>query len=420
MFDNQTLLFVTKDTRPRTTGNGCSVLTYSLINLLREIGFEVKLIVFSTKTTEYDQQMIQQLDNLRVEHKLISLPILKPSTFEKTRTAIFPKAIDYLIPDELLKQSINSLMKGNEPEYLVTYNWPPINVHGLFSNRVSKVACLVDLFDEVQVLNRSSKLKKHVAAKKGPVRRLLDRLRSRRKTPVFYNLLHDVDCIIEHSKQHAVKLREMGYKNVNYLPHPLPKQARIPPPSSEEVTILIPGSLKGVASRLGFEFFLNKLLPAVENLKPQIKRHYRFRIVGHGSPPNTIEQQLKKHPLCDLVGYVDEIEEEYRSADIILVNIPVPHGFRTRIAEAFSFGLCVIAHSANSVGMPEIIDNRNALIASDPSQLADKLVTLINDSNLRKRLGEQAHLDFNEQISFDSAKSKMVTILNHLNASAKS
>jgi len=113
----------------------------------------------------------------------------------------------------------------------------------------------------------------------------------------------------------------------------------------------------------------------------------------------TLRNRLEQEPLVDFVGFVDDIEEAYKGADIILVNIPMTLGFRTRIAEAFSYGLCVVTHAANAEGMPEIQDGENAVSSSNPEVIVDELVRLIKHPDARCELGENAKLAFDYEIS---------------------
>lgn len=182
----------------------------------------------------------------------------------------------------------------------------------------------------------------------------------------------------------------------------------------DHINILIPGSLKGVSSQLGFKFFFEELLPQIKSNENLLRKRMQFRIVGHGNPGDYLLENIRKEKNITLVGFVDDIEKEYGKADILLVNIPISHGFRTRIAEAFSYGLCVVAHAANAEGMPEIKGGINALIDSDPQKLAEKLILVANNPKLRYDLGENALKTFEEEISQTSATPKFAKIFETL------
>ena len=107
---------------------------------------------------------------------------------------------------------------------------------------------------------------------------------------------------------------------------------------------------------------------------------------------DSFETRLRLHPPknVEVVGFAENIVDEYRRTDVFLVTVPVEQGFRTRIAEAFSYGMCVVAHSANCAGMPEVIDGNNALTAADPDELCARLVSAGVNVTERQRLGAAA------------------------------
>jgi glycosyltransferase involved in cell wall biosynthesis len=175
------------------------------------------------------------------------------------------------------------------------------------------------------------------------------------------------------------------------------------------------GSLKGVSSQLGFYFFVNDLYPQIIERIAEFKYDFEFRIIGYGKLPSDLDHKLKNLKYVNFLGFVEDVELQYHEADIILVTIPVSHGFRTRIAEAFSYRKCVIAHSANAEGMPEVEHGVNALISNSARDLALMIVQTVNSSQLRDEISSAAINTFNSKISVDVALHKYKSLLyeNH-------
>jgi glycosyltransferase involved in cell wall biosynthesis len=175
--------------------------------------------------------------------------------------------------------------------------------------------------------------------------------------------------------------------------------------------VLMIGSLKGIASRSGFEYLARELLPRLERRAKEMRRAYEIRVVGHGSLQATTKRELERCPSVKIVGFVDDAAKEFEAADFVLVTIPTRFGFRTRIADSFGYGQCVVAHAANCAGMPEVVDGHNVLAAEDPEALADRFVRAVNDASLRKRLGAAARQTFIECYSVDRATRDLEKIL---------
>jgi len=248
---------------------------------------------------------------------------------------------------------------------------------------------------------------------------IMSLLSSRDIKKYCYKYLRKYDLILEHAYHHAVELKNDGFKNVHYLPHPLPvpkleNMTGIKKPVRFDdglVTVLIAGSLKGASSRVGFEFFLSEIVPGLLNRNSEINFPYKFRIVGHSNLLPSLKKRVEKVENLEFIGFVKNIEEEYQRADIMLVAIPVKHGFRTRIAEAFSYGMCVVAHGANCEGMPEIKDGYNALTANEPEILTSKLIEAINNPDLRIKLRRNARKTFINNLSIDVATKKLSKLM---------
>ena len=139
-----------------------------------------------------------------------------------------------------------------------------------------------------------------------------------------------------------------------------------------------------------------------------------FRFVGHGVMRADIKQRILLNPSCNLVGFVEDLVDEWKFADIVLVTIPIEHGFRTRIAEAMSYGKCVIAHIANSKGMPELEDGYNCILAKDGVGLAEAIYDLKFRKERRRILEINAINTFNSEISAEVAIVKLDSILRSI------
>ncbi len=402
MTQSPELLFVTRNIIPGRSGNGSSVLCAALIEMFEKAGLKTQTLVFKTN----ERSLLKPIELTAAESvRIVNEPGM--SVFRKIWRYVSPGINNYFIDEASLDREL-ATYDWDKVRYVCTFSWDSLNVHSRVPGKVTSIASLVDLVEKGRELRRQHGARHE---KRPLIATVLSRLRWRHLGDACLFFLRKPAMILEHAAQHAEELRAKGIKQVVYLPHPLPKQYELAFVPSETVRILIPGSFKGIASRIGFEYFFNELLPAFDSLRERIRRPYRFRVVGHGTMPEQFMQKLTQRADCEFGGYAEDIVEEYRNTDVILVNIPIPHGFRTRIAEAFSFGLCVVAHEANAVGMPELIDETNILMAADPKVLAEKLIHAINDPALRSRLAARARTDFESTISMDVAAVRVRKLL---------
>jgi len=396
------MIFFAGGKLPYKTGNGSSVLTYALINCYRKLGFEITVVPTHIRYDDKQEQLMHQnyLEQAGIKVKTfddIEHPRKVTSRLTRLKQTINPKMDDYYHYSHSSKPELLSFLDKLDKKntILVAYSWSAVvlisNIKGFF-----KIASIVDPIEKYLELRRDLKPEGIYQN----IRYKMNLWRARKQPTYAYEALQKMNVIIEHAYHHTLTLIEKGYKNVYYLPHPLPVREAIEPQTRKNnTTILISGSLKGTASRHGFLFFLNEIFPRFKKRRHELSTDVIFRIVGHGKMETTLRNRLEQEPLVDFVGFVDDIEEAYKNADIIMVNIPVTLGFRTRIAEAFSYGLCVLTHAANAEGMPEIQDGENAISSSNPEVLVNGLVRLINTPDTRYELGENAKLTFDYEMS---------------------
>jgi glycosyltransferase involved in cell wall biosynthesis len=396
------LLFVTRDVIPHPTGNGNAVLCQALLDTFCKAGLSTETLIF--RSHENAQSKIDDKQDATSSVRVVHEP--KRNITRRMKGVLLGN--DYFIDTETLRAELKKY-DWSTLKFVCTYSWESLNVHSLVPDSVCSISSLVDLMELHRELRKLHGKQHDRLSWKN---KMLSALRWRNQVSRFYAQLRNCDVILEHAFQHAEQLKGMGFGNVHYLPHPLPTQPELKRSKSDIVRVLIPGSLKGITSRLGFDFFFNELLIEFDRRRHEIRRPYRFRIVGHGELPGVYQDAIRSRADCDFGGFAKDMLKEYESSDIVLVNVPVPHGFRTRIAEAFSYGLCVIAHQANAEGMPELIDARNSLLSAKPEVLAQKLISAINDGDLRRKIGVAAKEDFESQLSMEIAAQKMRRILD--------
>jgi glycosyltransferase involved in cell wall biosynthesis len=146
----------------------------------------------------------------------------------------------------------------------------------------------------------------------------------------------------------------------------------------------------GVVGRLSPEkgqvIFL-KAFKRLVNVYPDI----RAFIVGDGPDKKMLEEYCEVNGLKDKViftGYQEDVANFYQIFDIMVLP-SFTEGLPNAVLEAMLFGVSVIATSVG--GVPEIINNSNGIIVPPDKQdvLADKMIELLKNDELRKSLGQK-------------------------------
>jgi glycosyltransferase involved in cell wall biosynthesis len=125
---------------------------------------------------------------------------------------------------------------------------------------------------------------------------------------------------------------------------------------------------------------------------------FRCRIVGDGPLREPIQERIATRSLTASVELLgartsDEVRDLLRDADaLVLPSVPTADGRREGIPivlmEAMSSGLAVVA--SRMAGIPELVEDHVGGLLVEPGDaaaLADALMELARDPDLRQRLG---------------------------------
>jgi glycosyltransferase involved in cell wall biosynthesis len=215
------------------------------------------------------------------------------------------------------------------------------------------------------------------------------------------------DVIINHAHHHAQWHAATHGRPVLYTPNTLAPIAGgvVRCPASPPRFSLM-GGLGGIATLSGLAWYAMRvhhlLLPAIRAGELEI------HLVGRGDLDPTIDARL-----AGVVrrGYVEDLAGELAETTALLVPTPIELGFRTRIADGFRHGVTSVAHAANAKGMPEMMHERNALVADTPQGFADAVLRLAREPALAVQLGAQGLRDFDERISSDVTAQRILQFL---------
>jgi len=154
------------------------------------------------------------------------------------------------------------------------------------------------------------------------------------------------------------------------------------------IKIVHVGGLSGSHNSKGVSWFLNQCLPIINHDIQEQKFEFHFI----GSTDNASEDIMKYKDQPNLVfrGFVEDIEKELTEADFAIVPPGYPTGFRTKIPEAFAFGLPVITGMKDAYGAGLKESDPRIIIADTPKDFAKACVRLINDTGLRQKMGKIA------------------------------
>ena len=123
---------------------------------------------------------------------------------------------------------------------------------------------------------------------------------------------------------------------------------------------------------------------------PLIKQQYpsvKLRIVGKNPQPAVLA--LAADPSIEVTGFVDDIREETRAAQVAIAPMRIAAGLQNKVLESLSVGLPMVMTPIANEGIGAIPD-QHAVVAKSPQDFAQAVVGLLHDPEQRNRISQSA------------------------------
>ena len=384
---------------PHCDHGGGGITAYTALRAFVENKYAVTLIALEKGC---EKRHIEQLKELQVTYFIVNKNELK-NKFNLQELILF--FLFKKVPKEEVKKIIDTV----QPNLIFTYGWHPlVAIHGL--QQYQKFATVGDPINLPYLFRRAFE-QKYLSESSFFIsswRSLKSLIKSKIWDWAMVMLLNDCNergAFAAHHAQHFVKL---GVKNCFYLrtpvPDPLEKQSSYQLP--QRLRILHIGHLQGIATLSGVELLVQKIIPEMQRLN----KDFELRLVGGNfeKVPEKLKEEIRNHPSIVVCGQVIPPHEEFLTAHCVLVPTPIELGIRVRIITAFSYGCCVVCHSANQKGIPELLHNENCLMSEDARVLAKFCHDIYVDPSLRTKLAKNARITYEQFFSIENAGRDLV------------
>ena len=186
-----------------------------------------------------------------------------------------------------------------------------------------------------------------------------------------------------------------------------------PEPVSDKVKVIL-------TARMIEEKGIFLLTQAAERLRNEYENKVEFWLVGgiDDHPGAITKEQLEA--VCDgkyikWLGYRTDVKELLQSSHIVAFPSYYMEGLPKSLIEATAIGRPII--TTNSIGCKDTVDdgvNGFLIPTKDVDALTEKLRILIDDANLRQKMGKAAREKAEKEFSLDVVIEKHLKIYNEL------
>ena len=230
-------------------------------------------------------------------------------------------------------------------------------------------------------------------------------------------LLRQFPSVAVFSRHHAEWAARHG-ANAWYAHYPMPdlagpdwRERRAAGKPNPKPRILMIGHLRGIGTISGLHLFVPSILPLLTEALGE--DGFEVHVVGGQEPPDEFRRGLE-HPAVRLRGQITDPAAEFFAADVLLAPNPTVTGASARILSGLTFGNCIVAHTDSLVGIPELAEGRNSLLATTGPEHAKAVLRAIGDAKLRAVLGDGARSLFEQAFDAPVAAARLIREVERL------
>ncbi|MBD5281038.1 MAG: glycosyltransferase [Bacteroides sp.] len=176
---------------------------------------------------------------------------------------------------------------------------------------------------------------------------------------------------------------------------------------SYENNIIFVGKMSYEPNIVAVNYFAKKIFPHIRRLHPTIK----FYIIG--ANPDSRVLRLSEIDGIEVTGYVETLEPYFQTSTIVVAPMLTGAGIQNKIIQAMSYGCCVATSSIGAEGLT--IEDGEIAIYNSEEEWISGLILLLSDSNLRRRMGNNARKYVMNHLSKDVIESQFRIFIDSVN-----
>jgi sugar transferase (PEP-CTERM/EpsH1 system associated) len=178
-------------------------------------------------------------------------------------------------------------------------------------------------------------------------------------------------------------------------------------------SLVFTGSMDWLPNEDAILYFADAILPLIKQQYPEIS----LEVVGR-SPSRKLQALAKKVKSIRLTGWVNDIRPFVARGSTCIVPLRIGGGTRLKIFEAMAMAKAIVSTSVGAEGLP-VQSGQNILLADTPEDFADAVISLLKDSNERRRVGNGGRTLVQENYSWPKVAESFARILQDVIATPK-
>jgi len=211
------------------------------------------------------------------------------------------------------------------------------------------------------------------------------------------SVLKRVDVILSASKEDADFTRTRLPNPATQawvVPNGVDTESLRPPDTAERKNrIIFCGAMDVLMNIDAVEWFARRIFPRVREAVPDAQ----FWIVGRNPAPKV--KALASLPGIRVTGQVEDVRPYYAKAKVAVAPLRYGGGTKLKVLEAMALGVPVVASPVGCQGI-EVVPGKHLFKEENEEIFAQRVVTLMQDENLRRRIAADARRLVEERYSW--------------------
>ena len=380
------LLFIVNAGKISPNENGGASVYFSHLELLHKAHYNITLLVvewptaLAYKTEDYDEVLcfVDSIVQLKCASK-------SPQRgFKRLKNALFfPAVFEYFFLNQTNKEKLRAIAKLHAID-VVWAEWRWAALLAWYSTL--KLPLVYAHHDwEYKLARLRSK------------QNLLKRFHNYQKKRVEFKLVKGVAACISGSFTETKEIHQLSNNPALYLPTTYTSVTTHLIPSKVPNIIHL-GGMGTTANRLGLERFLDVCWEDIKAKHPSS----RLLVIGSLKQASASLLEKLKDTNIDCLGFVKDLSRVLQPEDIHIIPWEYNTGTRTRVPLALNYQQVLVATKASVEAIPEIKNNQNALLFNDLHEMASGLISLMQNSTLRKELSKVGKATFFNKFTAES------------------
>jgi glycosyltransferase involved in cell wall biosynthesis len=159
--------------------------------------------------------------------------------------------------------------------------------------------------------------------------------------------------------------------------------------------IVFIGNMRTLQNQDAVGYFAHDIFPAVKEQMPDTV----FYIIG-AEPPPFIEK-LSDGKNIIVSGFVESVEDAIKDAAVSAAPIRIAAGIQNKVLVSMACGVPVVLTSLVAGGIPELMTNKNCLVADEKEGFAQSVILLLQNNIIRNTIAKAGYNLMREKYSWD-------------------